>query len=109
MPLLTPTISAPPITQMKKVLEASGIKPRKQANLKETLDAAGLSVEEIAQELSSFSRSAESEAIRFRAIETAAKMQNMLSDDVVKQAPSVTIIIKDISAVEVNPILFPRG
>lgn len=101
MPLLSPT-------QIHSVLRESGIKPRQQATLKESLDASNLSLEDSLGELGSIVRCAESDSVKLAAIKTVLEMHGALNKEATREIPTINIVINDATHVAVNPILFPR-
>lgn len=112
MPLMKPEI--------QKVLRAAGL--AKEASnpdtpLSEKLDAAGLSVDELLEELAHLAKNSGNEALRLKAVETSLKAHGALKDSA-PQVPSFTIVIQDSGGQlpsqspetnsTVNPILLPR-
>jgi hypothetical protein len=89
--------------------EILGQKSRKR-NIHKLLEDANLSPEEVLENLSSLMRSGETDGIRMRAVETAAKINGLLEKDEVKQDLTVNIIIQDSQfGGGINPILIPRA
>lgn len=110
MPLLKPELEQ---SQIHEVLKEVGLKKSSSQSkddkktIREILADAGLSQEDIAQELGTLVRMAENETTRMRALETAAKMSGMMQEESRPMVP-ISIIIQDPRAVEINPILIPR-
>jgi hypothetical protein len=95
------------------VLRAAGLeKSESEGTISEKLSRAGLSDDELAEELVLLAKNSGNEALRLRAIETALKIKGALKDQPSSVVPSFTIVIQPFSANSApegpNPILFPR-
>lgn len=106
MPLIKPEI--------QNVLRAAGLEREPSSGtLSDKLDLAGLSEDQICEELSQIATSSGNEAIRLRALELALKTKGALKETP-PQIPSFTIVIQSASSQspqsdpQVNPIFFPR-
>lgn len=93
--------------QLHPVLKEAGLLSDEK-DLKSLLDKNGLDKNSIIEEIANVMRGGESGHLRLRAAELGAKMQKMLNDDSSLSLPSVTIVIKDSSFSDINPILIPR-
>jgi len=115
MPLIKPEI--------QKILRASGLDVSEPSeapvgSISEKLDNAGLSKDELAEELSIIIKSSCNESLRLRAIESALKAHGVLKENQPITVPSFTVIIKNSAAASdetttdttnLNDILFPRA
>jgi hypothetical protein len=106
--------------EIQKVLRASGLDTSEpseapQGSISEKLDRAGLSKDELADELSIIIKSSGNESLRLRAIEQALKAHGVLKESQPVAVPSFTVIIKnstpslDTNSDSLNQILFPRA
>ena len=99
--------------EVQKMLREAGLdKSNEQGSVDENLNAAGLSNEALAEELTHLALNSNNEALRLRALETALKVRGALKDQPAI-LPSFTVIIQnstpDLSKTGgVNPILLPR-
>jgi hypothetical protein len=107
MPLIRPEIQ-----QILRKAGLQGPAPAQDQTLTEKLDASGLDLVSVLDELNTLAKSSGNEALRLRALETALKAHGALKDTA-PAVPSFTIIIQDGASGEttnpqVNPILLPR-
>lgn len=106
MPLMRP--------EVQNVLRAAGLE-KESSNPEETisgkLDRAGLSQDEIAEELAHLAKNSGNEVLRLRALETGLKAHGALKETA-PQIPTFNLIIQSASPSKevpsVNPVLFPR-
>jgi hypothetical protein len=100
VPILKPDI--------QKALQAAGIAKNDEENLNNLLRSSNLDKEQLLDGLSEIVQSAESEAIKLRAIELSFKLHGVLRE----QAPTpanITIVINDPdNKSTVNPVVLPR-
>ncbi len=94
--------------QIHSVLRESGLKPKAQKNLKDSLDASNLSIEDALCELGTIVRCAESDSTKLAAVKTVLEMHGALNKEAAREIPVINIVINDATHVAVNPILFPR-
>jgi hypothetical protein len=112
MPLIKPEI--------QEVLRQSGLAKEKTSSetpLNQVLDAAGLDINTIAEELFHLAKNSGNESLRLRALETALKARGALKESA-PAAPSFTLVINSSSPsnpnlqpgvpADVNQILIPR-
>jgi hypothetical protein len=95
--------------EIHAILSEIGISKRDESSLTGNLSAAGLSLDNLLDQLSSISSTSQSDAIKLRAIETALKMHGVLKEQAAPP-PSISITITDPygQTSSVNPILIPR-
>jgi hypothetical protein len=113
MPLIRPEIQQ--VLRQAGVLQEKKQTSSSENTLVEKLDAAGLSLEEILEELSTAAKTSGNESLRLRALETALKAHGALKETA-PLPPSFTIIIDNSGSTQqsstlplgVNPILLPR-
>lgn len=104
MPLIRP--------EVKRVLQEAGIeKEPTGGTISDKFAQAGLSDDDIAQELADLARHSTNEPLKLRALETVAKIRGALKETP-PSVPTFNIIIQSASpsseVPSVNPILFPR-
>lgn len=106
MPLIKP--------EVQKILRAAGLSDKSDsATLDEQLTEAGLSSEQLAENLAGIALRSGNDGLRLRAIETVLKVKGAMKEQVTA-LPNFTIIIQNFSPQELgrtsgaNPILFPR-
>jgi hypothetical protein len=108
MPLIKP--------EVQKILKQAGLVKDQNTEIdrtiNETLIDAGLSDENIAEELTSLALHSNNEGLRLRALETALKVKGALKETP-PVIPSFTVVInnsnKDLSnTAGLNPTVFPR-
>lgn len=87
---------------------------KEQTDLEIKLEAAGLSLDDVLNDLSYIARQGGSEAIRLRALENALKAHGVNKDQP-PAVPTINIIINDSKVADsqndfngINPILIPR-
>jgi hypothetical protein len=112
MPLIKPEI--------QRVLRQAGLSDRpspeesSDTSFSSKLDRAGLSTDEIAEELTVLAKSSGNESLRLRALESAMKAHGILKDIPQGAAPSFTVVIQSAPGAPtegqdaLNRILFPR-
>jgi len=107
MPLIKP--------EVQNLLRKAGIGASSEnESASSKLDRAGLSTEDIAEELSEIAKRGETEAIRLRALETGLKVHGALKEKAGSETlPNISITIQNAGASErmvpsVNPIILPR-
>ena len=109
MPLMRPEIQQ--ILRTAGLVKESESKPNQ--SLSDRLNAAGLSLDELLEELSLVAKTSGNDGLKLRALETALKAHGALKENS-PQVPSFTIIIQDGNSPQsnipqgVNPILLPR-
>ena len=106
MPLLSP--SQIHSVLKKEIPPPPSLRADPKAHLRQLLDNANLSPEEILDNLSSQMRSAESDATRLGAAKVALQLNGLLDNETQGGNFNVVINIRDTEFNEVNPILFPR-
>lgn len=104
MPLIRP--------EVKRVLQEAGIeKESTGGTISDKFAQAGLSDDDIAEQLADLAKHSNNEALKLRALETIAKIRGALKEQP-QAVPSFNIIIQSSSpsseAPSVNPIIFPR-
>ena len=112
MPLMKP--------EVQQILREAGLSKESsrtsESPISDQLDAAGLSKENVLEELEQIARHSSNEALRLRALETALKAHGALKESA-PQTPSFTIVIQNGPSSDsstsslpssVNPILLPR-
>lgn len=100
MPLLSPI-------QINSVLEEAGLSADTVTDLSVLLRKHNLTPDDTLQILSDIAYGGDSSSIRLRAVETATKINGLVSRDEGINIPIVNIIING-SINEINPILIPR-
>jgi hypothetical protein len=103
--------------EIQQILRTAGLVKESESkpnqSLSDRLNAAGLSLDELLEELSLVAKTSGNDGLKLRALETALKAHGALKENS-PQVPSFTIIIQDGNSPQsnipqgVNPILLPR-
>jgi hypothetical protein len=101
MPILKP--------QIDRLLQQSGVGAKKSdsKDIREILDASGLSLQDTLEKLRDLRDFTESEGTKVRISESILKMHGVMKEEGAS-IPTINIIIADPGAPTINPIILPR-
>jgi hypothetical protein len=99
MPILRPEVS--------RLMESAGLNSRKNKDIKESLEDAGLGITETLEKMKDLRDYSDSESTKLRVNEAILKMHGVMKDEG-SSIPNITIVINDKDNLGINPILLPR-
>lgn len=95
--------------EISKALQAAGLDSPQDSDLKKQLEHNDLGVSATISRLAELTENADSDSVRLRAIELAAKMHGFLKEAGASMAPIIVQINDPKADFSVNPILVPRA